>query len=269
MVIHTPNWKTGNKFFGISDYFDLDSLFFAINNRITKSDNILDAHSDPILMVPPGVLDEKGRFKKKDHRVIEMGEGEDGKPEYVVWDASLENAFKEIEKLVEFIMMIGEISPDALGMGKGQNDSGRALKFKLMRIIAKVARKKMYYNIAIRRVLLVAQELGKAHGIEMGGKKLKGEPVLPTLTFSDGLPHDEKEALEVETMAIDAGMSSAKQSIKRYYEVDDSEAEKILEEIKKEKAVNMPEMDITKDLLTKVDPDKKLGPKKLPPANTN
>lgn len=265
LIVHLPNWKTGNRYFGISDYFDLQSIFFAINNRITKSDNILDAHSDPILMVPPGVLDEKGRFKKKDHRVIEMGEGEDGKPEYVVWDASLENAFKEIEKLVEFIMMIGEVSPAIIGMDKnGAAESGRALKFKLLRTIAKVARKKMYYNIALRRVLYIAQTIGKAHGIEMGGKKIKGEPTYPTLTFADGLPADDKESLEVETMAIDAGMTSQREAIKRYYGVDDKEADRLIEEIKKEKAVAMPNMDITKDLLTKMDPDKKMA--KQPPA---
>ena len=164
LVTHIANWKTGSRWNGISDYYDLDSIFFAINNRMTKSDNILDKHSDPILMVPPGVLDENGKPIKKDGRIIEMGNGDDGKPEYVVWDASLENAWKEIEKLVEFFEMVAEISPDAFGMGKGGAvESGRALKFKLMRTIAKIARKKLYYDPAIKEALYVAQLMAKEH----------------------------------------------------------------------------------------------------------
>ena len=32
LLVHIPNWKVGNRNFGISDYYDLDTLFFAINN---------------------------------------------------------------------------------------------------------------------------------------------------------------------------------------------------------------------------------------------
>ena len=177
LIYHVPNWKAGNRYFGISDYHDLDNLFYAINNRLTKTDNILDKHSDPILAVPPGILDEKGNVKKKALGVIEVAEGENGKPEYVVWDANLESAFKEVEKLVEVLLMTSEISPDAFGMGSGQSDSGRALKYKLLRIIAKAARKKLYYDNAIKKTLYTAQVLAKKWGFEAEpGVKIKGEP---------------------------------------------------------------------------------------------
>jgi hypothetical protein len=125
LLIHVPNWKTGRRYWGISDYFDLDSLFYAINNRMTKTDNILDKHSDPILAVPEGILDENGQVKKAKLGMVEIpaGVGEEGKPEYIVWNASLDNAFKEIEKLVEMFFMISETSPDILGMGQGQAES--------------------------------------------------------------------------------------------------------------------------------------------------
>lgn len=250
LLIHVPNWKTGGQYFGTSDYNDLESLFFAINNRMTKTDNILDAHSDPILMVPPGILNEKGQFKKKDHRVIELGEGEDGKPEYVVWDASLENAFKEIDKLVEFVFMIGEVSPDALGMGKGGTaESGRALKYKLMRTIAKVQRKKMYYNTAIREAVLVAQQMGIAWGIEVDGIKPPAKAERPTLTFADGVPIDESEQIETEGKAIDAGIQSKKNAIMKVYGLDEAEAEEKAKEIKEDGAIEMPVANTTKDLL--------------------
>lgn len=249
LIIHIPNWRTGNRYFGISDYYDLDSLFYAINNRMSKIDNILDKHSDPILMVPPGVLDEKGAVKKKALGVIEIGpESEGGKPEYVVWDASLENAFKQIEKLVEFMYMIGEVSPDVLGMGQGMSDSGRALKLKLMRTIAKVARKKLYYDIAIKKLIYRAQLLAKYWGIEAGGKRLQGEAVMPEIDWSDGLPIDNSEQIETETKAIDAGITSKKEAMMRVYQIDEETAEENLKEIKDETAIAMPQMLIGKDV---------------------
>lgn len=246
MIIHVPNWKAGARWAGISDYFDLDSLFFAINNRMTKLDNVLDKHTDPILMVPPGVLDEDGKVRKQDGRVIEIGEGEEGKPEYVVWDASLENAFKEVEKLVEFIYMVGEVSPDVLGLGKGQSDSGRALKFKLMRTLAKVNRKKRYYDRAIKEALYVAQLLAKKWGAIAGGKPLPGEPEMPELVWQDGLPVDEVEQMDTETKAIDAGVTSQKESMMRIYGYDEKTAEDKLKEINKEKTANLPAMGLGK-----------------------
>ncbi len=232
LLAHVPNWKTGDRFFGLSDYHDLDSIFYAINNRMTKTDNILDKHSDPILMVPKGVLDEKGNVNKKSLGVIEVEDGETGKPEYIVWDASLENAFKEVEKLVDFMMMIGEISPDALGMGQGMSDSGRAIKYKLMRTIAKVSRKKLYYDAAIKEVIYKAQLLAKAHSLKVGGAALKGEPVHPEIEWQDGLPIDISEQLENEQKSLDAGLTTKKAAIMRIYQVDEKSAEEILEERK-------------------------------------
>jgi hypothetical protein len=245
MLIHTPNWKTGNRYFGLSDYHDLESLFYAINNRMTSVDNILDKHSDPILMVPPGVLDEKGNVRKKALGVVEMGEGEGGKPEYIVWDASLENAFKEIEKLVEFLYLVGEVSPDVLGLGDGVSDSGRALKFKLMRTIAKVARKKLYYDKALKEIIYRAQLLAKAWNLKVGGKTLQGDPVMPEIEWSDGLPIDNHEALEDEVTAIDAGIRSKKEAIMTLYKVDEEAADKMLADIEEEKpTIEMPTMNM-------------------------
>lgn len=234
LIQHVTNWKTGDRYFGISDYYDLDSLFYAINNRMSKIDNILDKHSDPILTVPPGILDEKGKVKKSQLGVIEIQEGETGKPEYVVWDASLDNAFKQIEKLTEYMYMVGEVSPDVLGMGEGVSDSGRALKFKLMRTIAKVARKKLYYDFAIKQVLYKAQVLAKAWGVEVDGLKLKGEPMVPELEWSDGLPEDMVEMLDNEIKAVDAGLKSKKDAIMSLYNVDETTAEEMLKTQQKE-----------------------------------
>jgi hypothetical protein len=248
LIQHAPNWKVGSRWNGISDYYDLDSLFFAMNNRMTKVDNVLDQHTDPILMVPPGVLDENGKPHKKYGKMIEMGNEEDGKPEYIIWDASLENAFKEIEKIVESFMMVAEISPDVFGMGKnGAAESGRALKFKLMRTIAKISRKKLYYDKAIKEALYVAQLLAKAHSLEVGGLTLKGEPVVPEIDWQDGLPIDESEQLENETVALDAGITTKVNSAMRVYKIDEEAAEEMIKKHDEETKTALPDMGFGKN----------------------
>jgi hypothetical protein len=241
LLVHIPNWKTGTRFFGISDYYDIDKLFYAINNRFTKVDNILDRHGDPILVVPPGILDEKGRVKKKDGRIMEIGDNEEGKPEYIVWDAKLESAFSQIEKLIEVLMMVAEISPDVLGMGKGQSDSGRALKFKILRTIAKVQRKKLYYHTGLRTVLYTAMLLAKKHGVKIGDDELDPiDPFYPDIEWQDGIPMDPAEQADIEAKRKDAGNTSTVDSIMRLDGLDKKAAQEKADEIKEESKLAIP-----------------------------
>jgi hypothetical protein len=241
LLIHVPNWKTGNRYFGISDYADLDKLFYAINNRFTKVDNILDKHGDPILSVPSGVLDENGKVKKKALGVIEMGEGETGKPEYIVWDAKLEAAYSQIEKLIDVMLMTAEISPDVLGMGKGMSDSGRALRLKILRTIAKVARKKLYYDRRLKETLHVAMLIAKAHKVKVGDLD-PVEPFIPDIEWADGLPMDMTEQVDIEGKRLDQGTTTAEDSIMRLDSVDEDTAKKKAAEIKKANEVEMQSM---------------------------
>ena len=254
LVTHIPNWKTGRKFFGYSDYHDLDELFYAINNRLTKIDNILDTHSDPVLALPEGILDSKGKVKREHLKMFEVPTGEkNAKPEYIVWNASLEAAFDEIDKILESFFMVSEISPDTLGMGKGLSDSGRALKLKLLRTIAKVARKKKYYDGAVKKLLYEAQVLAKEWGITINGKKLQGEPVIPEIKWFDGLPIDEYEQVETEVKRIDAGLTTKKDAIIRIDGVDEDIAEQKVKEIEEENKVDMPKMNFSKNPFSKVE----------------
>lgn len=247
LVVHFRNPKTSNSYFGISDYKDLISLFYAINNRLSSVDNILDKHSDPILTVPEGILDENGKVKKKALGVIEVGEGESGKPEYVVWDASLENAFKEIEAIVDSMLMVSEISPDIFGKGDGKSDSGKALKFKMIRTIAKTARKRMYFDESLKRLLFRAYQFAVANDCYVGALPAPKSLGQIELVWSDGLPVDELEQIEVETKKIDAGVQSKKAAIIKIDQVDADSADQKLAEIEEEKPkVEAPRMNLGK-----------------------
>jgi hypothetical protein len=197
LVKHVPNPKSRGHF-GVSDYIDLKPLLFGLNNRMTKTDNILDKHSDPILAVPEGVLDEEGKVRKEAFNMFEIGE--DGqKPEYIVWNANLDNAMKQIDKMVEFLFMFSETSPDVLGMGKGQAESGRALKMRLLRTIAKRNRKKLYYDAALKDLIFTAELLAKANGYKVSDDlNVKvGTPDIPETVWQDGIVNDEVERTDI------------------------------------------------------------------------
>lgn len=250
LLVHVPNWRDGSRFFGYDDYSDLTSLFFALNNRLSKNENILDKHSDPILALPEGVLDEKGEVKKEAFHMFEVpneGGGALTKPEYIVWNANLEAAFKQIEGIVDFLYMFSETSPDAFGMNKnGAADSGRALKLRLMRTIAKVARKRLYYDRAIKDVLHTAMLLAQAQGLGVYDDKTASysmklaSPEMPTLEWQDGLPIDTMEAAQEEQLRLESGNTSVVDSIMRLDHVDREEADEKAKAINDETSIPMP-----------------------------
>lgn len=241
LVFHVPNVRDGAGFWGTSDYKDLESLFFALNNRITKTDNILDKHSDPILAVPPGVLDENGEVKKESLGMFEVDNETGAKPEYIVWNANLDVAFKEIDKLVDFLFMFGEIAPAAFGMDKsgGAAESGRALKFKLLATIRKRNRKKRYYDQMIKDLLVTAMELSKFHKVGVNGI-IPSKIERPKIVWGSGLIADETEEIENSVARVDAGLSSRSQEIAKLDDVTPDEAQKRVKEIDKENAQDAP-----------------------------
>lgn len=241
LVFHIPNVRDGAGFWGTSDYRDLETLFFALNNRITKTDNILDKHSDPILAVPPGVLDEEGNVNKSALGLVEVDAENGGKPEYIVWNANLEAAFKEIEKIVEFLFMFSEIAPDTMGMGKtgGQAESGRALKFKLLATIRKRNRKKRYYDQAIKDMYYTAMQVSKFHKVPIDNVIPK-EAERPTIDWGEGIIPDKTEEIDNATKRIDAGLSSRADEIAKLDNKTPDEAKEKVKEIDKEAVEGAP-----------------------------
>jgi len=234
-LVHVPNFRLNNNFWGTSDYHDLESLFFAVNNRITKTDNILDKHSDPILAVPEGVLDEDGNVQKSSLGMVEVRGGE-GKPEYIVWNANLESAFAEIDKLIEMIFLFGEVSPDVVGIDKGRTgaESGRALKLRMLRTLAKKNRKALYYEQAIKSAIRIASKFANT-GMKSNGVAYKGQPIDALVTFADGVIDDKVEDIQNQSLLYQSGLTTQMRAVKSIHDLEDVEAEELVEEIKEEK----------------------------------
>lgn len=233
-----PNWRLDDEFWGINDYFDLEGLFDEMNNRVSRISRVLDKHESPKLILPPGIMkedpDNPGRWyvDKEDLELLEVDpstENVGDLPKYLTWDAQLDSGFKQIEKLMELAFILSETSPDAFGLGKsGQAESGRALKFRLIRLLSKINRKKLYYDEGLKNIMYAAQYLNAQHS---DGP----EPQDVRIEWKDGLPEDPYESAQVEQIRTgNRATSSVRSAVRRLDGATGQELEDELAEIEKD-----------------------------------
>jgi len=208
-IIHIPNYRYGSRYFGISDYQGLEALQEAINSRISMVDNVLDKHVAPKLAVPPSMFNEDGVIDRNKLELIPLEKGETI-PTYITWDASLQAAFAQFDKLQELLFMLSETCPTIFGLEKfGVAQSGSALRLRMQRTISKINRKRLYFNTGLIEALWLAQQLETIHG------GATYEPCPVTISWADGLPEDVKEMVEIESQRMAAGNTSVESSIRR------------------------------------------------------
>ncbi|SFH23162.1 Phage portal protein, SPP1 Gp6-like [Desulfotomaculum arcticum] len=242
LVVHVPNFATDEIWEGIDDLSDNKPLFDEINNRLSQIAAILDKHADPAMAVPAGLLseDEEGNpvFRVGLNKIFEIMGKEDVVPQYITWDGQLQAAFQELEKLIDILLINAEIPAVALGKGDSgtSGSSGLSIKWRMNSILAKINRKRQYYNKGLKRVLTIAQMLEHARG----GKQ-NYQLFTPLIKFRDGLPDDETEMANI--MAIRTGGKatiSQKSAVMWLDSLTEEQAEKELERIRAEEAVADP-----------------------------
>ncbi len=233
LLIHIPNFEGGDSYWGPSDYHDLETLFEAINNRLSKIDAYLDKHSAPKLVGLPGTLDEQGNVDAKKLEYVEPENPEIGKylPRYVTWDGNMTGAFLEIEHLKDLIFQIGEMAPAIFGLDKaGSIESGRAMMLRFIRTAAKITRKRMFFDPAVKLALTLAMRL---QFMRYGGADLAEREI--DIAWQDGIPQDYTEAVNAEVARVTAGLSSAQKAIERIDGLTPAEARAELARIAGEK----------------------------------
>jgi hypothetical protein len=238
LIINCPNWAVDNDVYAVDDYEDLDSLILELAIMLSRNSMVLSKHTDPNMYGDPSFLQQDeltGAYK------LPIGGaffplGQDGAPPgYMTWDGKLEAAEAQIDRLVNFIFYISETSPAAFGMDKSSStESGAALKKRLMRTLAKVNRKKMYADPAIKDVLETAMMLD----FEWAGGNYEVER--PSITWSDGLPNDPKEDAEVVGQRVKDGTMSKLKGIMVLDNCDEEMAKKELARIQEEQDAALP-----------------------------
>ncbi len=229
LVEYVPNWRLDDEFWGISDYFDIIPLQEELNNRVTRLSKILDRHSDPKLILPPGVMKYDERLQrwyveKEDLEALEVDPEQVGDlPKYLTWDAQLTACFEEIDRLLEYLMLVTETTSAAIGLTSkdgGQAESGKALRFRLMRTLGKINRKKRFFDEALKKSLFAAQALR----YEFGGGPA---PEAVSIEWKDGLPDDPSETAEV----LNSRKNMGTMSLRRALTIDGLRGEALEEEI--------------------------------------
>jgi hypothetical protein len=247
LIHHIKNYGVSGKYWGISDYMDLEDLFFAINNRFSKNESILDKHSDPILAVPEGVIDEKGETRRQDLGMVEINSGPNSDkfnvPQYITWNAGLEASFSQIDSLLEQLWIISQTSPSLFGINKyGVAESGRALKYKLLRTLALKHRKQLYWDDGIKNILESAMAFAMANNLNTKGIISKSIET-PTIQWQDGIIQEELEAIEAEEKKLANELTTREDAIARIDGISQNEAQDKLVRIQEElteKAKNNP-----------------------------
>lgn len=240
LVVHIPNLATADSWEGIDDLTEIHPLLDEINNRLSQIADILDKHSNPAMAVPSGLLgtDEDGnaQFRVAVDKVFEVMGKDDVVPQYITWNGQLNEAFQELDRLVDMVLTVTEIPAVALGKGDSGTSgaSGLAIKWRMNSLLAKVNRKKQYYSKGLKQIFFIAQKLEEALGIA------DYEITIPVLTFQDGLPKDEMEQANI--MSIRSGGAktiSQKSAIMLLNGMTEEQAEAEIERIKGEEEAQL------------------------------
>lgn len=235
LVVHVPNFALDDDWQGISDIDDMKALFDEVNNRLSRIAEILDKHADPAIAVPAGTLgeDEHGNpiFRVGVDKVFEVMGKDDIKPEYITWDGQLQSAFEELKQVLSLIFVLAELPQVALGGDNAgtSGSSGLSIKFRMNSLLAKINRKRQYYDKGLKEVLEVAQMLEHAR---LG--KQDYQITVPRITFKDGLPDDEMEEATIAQLLVTAGLRSKKTAIMRIDDMTEEQAEAELKRIEEE-----------------------------------
>lgn len=238
-----PNQRHGSCYYGRSEFAGgLPSLFDSFNQRLTELHQVLSKHSDPKLVLPEGVLDKQGRIRSEELGVIEIPTGaENGDSfKYLIWDGQLIPATGELKVLEELIFKFSEISPAIFGADKaGSIESGRAMKFRFQRTLAKIARKVRIWDPILKELIYLIHWMAAEMGAVITYPDGTEEPVkAPTrhaeLAWQNGLPQDTKEQIEIESLRVQWGLTSRVKAVQRLDQCSEQKALDDLETTAKE-----------------------------------
>jgi hypothetical protein len=239
LVVHVPNFAYDDSWEGQDDLTEHNALFDELNNRLSQLAIILDKHADPAIAVPMGVIqtDDFGNpiFHVGREKVFEIQDKNDIVPQYITWNAEVQACFQEIERVIDLILTAAELPAVALGKDNSGTSgaSGLSIKWRMNSLLAKINRKRQYYDKGLKMVLYIAQLLEHAQS----GEKLDYKPTVPKIVFKDGLPDDEMEMANI--MSVRTGGKptiSQRTAVKLLDDLTDEQVDAELKRIQDEEA---------------------------------
>ena len=209
LILRVSNFEIGGEL--MSDFEGVDELVDQFTASVSQLAGVLAKHADPKMTMDEEIgqaltqaVDPADALAAMDSTasagprisagsldVIYTKEGL-AKPEYLTWDPKLESALAAIDNWLEWMMAVIEMSPGLLGLRKGGTsaDSWRKLRLEAANTLAKVARKKLHWDAAIRDAFRIAHEVENASP----GMRYDFDDV--DVQWHDGLPLDDQELTE-------------------------------------------------------------------------
>jgi hypothetical protein len=232
-VMQIPNIITSDRVHGFDDYSDVDSIISELLVRVAQISRVLDKHASPSVQGPAGALErdpQTGEWKLKMGNYFPREDENDVPVEYVTWDGQLDAAFKQIEKLINFLAVISEMGTALFDNGEksGEDASSKALRMRYMSLLSKVKRLTMRYTPVLVRAIKAASQFGGPDIVNLVNESI-------SIVWQDGLPNDELERAQIAqtrtggkaTMSV---VSAIQQLDGKDRKQADQEYERILEE---------------------------------------
>ena len=225
LIIHVPNTRSTGRLYGYDDYADVESFVQESEVRYGQLARVLDKHADPIVAGPrPQALteDEKEAVRASGGKYFVV-EGEESPPQYIVWDAQQAAAFQELDRLKAEFYFASETTPVAFSDSElGGAASGTALALRMTQPRHKAARIRMELDPATKEAIKLAAKLEGWSAEELN------------IDWSDGLPDDKREQVEIEAQRVQNQLSSLKGALMRLDDLDEQQAQDELDRIEEE-----------------------------------
>jgi len=248
-IVHIPNIATdeqlypglGTTLYGMSDYAGTESLQAELNDRITQEAEVLSEFTIPWVVGPP-IQDEKGEIDMR-RKYLPTERLDDVNLEMLVWDASLSAVIDAIRSRKQEYAAVTGIDIGALiPPESGGPISGRALKLSQAPTQTVVRSRQMTYGPGLQQIYALATQLANSPMVQFAGdaKPLPLAPQDITVTFQDGLPSDEYEDAQIQTMRLDAGAQELAAALAAMDGLTEAEAQAKADRIAAEMASNLP-----------------------------
>ncbi len=136
--------------------------------------------------------------------------------------------------LLEQLFIAAQSSPTLFGLTKyGVAESGRALKYKLLRTLSLKHRKQMYWDNGLKALIESAIEFARNNQLTSDGLK-PAETEVPTIYWQDGIIMDELEILQAEQAKLDYDLTTKEDAISNIDGITSNEAQDKLTRIQEE-----------------------------------
>ena len=223
------NVTSSDTLYGISDFEIIEDTLKQLLWRIFCVERILDKHSAPSIVGNTGMLEKDqitglpilkpGNFFVRDSEQTPM-------PQYLTWDGNLQAVQWEIEWLTNQMYTLSEMGAAFLeGAGKGEVNSGRALRLRMTSPLIKAQR---LVGINDQSVKKIVRNVALSLGTNIDIKDISTQ-------WNDGIPDDKLDECELYERATGGKpFMSQMTAVKLFNNLDDTAADEELAAIEGE-----------------------------------